>query len=523
MGQLGMSNQPSHHIPYMYDHVGAPAKTQAIVREILQRLYVGSEIGQGYLGDEDNGEMSSWYILSSLGLYPLQAGSSNWAIGSPQFTRMTVHRKSGDIVVNAPNNSTANIYVQGVKVNGKSQRGVSIDSRVLAKGGTIDFQMGSHPSTWGTGKDDAPPSLTRGDEAPKPLQDTTGPGLGTATVSGGQDASKLFDDTSTTQVAFTSATPQVNWAFRGGKQKPSYYTLTSGAAVGDPADWRLQGSNDGITWTTVDSRKGEVFRWRNQTRPFTIDKPGRFAQFRLAVTRTVGAAQPNLAEIELLAGGDLDLGGGDIAVTAAGSVHATSGVPVAAPLASVTGGTASGYRATIDWGDGSPVTEGTLTLSSRAVYNVGGTHTYATPGYHQASVTVTDGTSQSSVTVGVDVAYAPASGLAAFDTVCVGDEGAVAANCDAKSWAYSRAALTAAGVTQGQQHQVPGTALHFTLPTIPAGQPDNASGNGSTVVLNLPTDATSVSFIGAGTQGNQNTTGTANFSDGSTASIDPDE
>ncbi|MEV4658661.1 GH92 family glycosyl hydrolase [Micromonospora sp. NPDC049301] len=520
MGQLGMSNQPSHHIPYMYDYAGVPARTQELVREILRRLYVGSEIGQGYLGDEDNGEMSSWYILSSLGIYPLQAGSSHWAIGSPQFTKMTVHRTSGDIVVNAPNNSTTNVYVQGVKVNGKKQRELSVDVSALAKGGTIDFQMGAKPSSWGTGRNDAPPSLTRGDKAPQPLQDVTGPGLGTATATGGQDAAKLFDDSSTTQLTFTSATPQVTWVARGGKQKPSHYTLTSGAGVGDPTDWRLQGSNDGITWSTLDSRKGEVFRWRNQTRPFTIDKPGRFAQFRLVVTGTVGAAQAHLAEVELLAGGDLEIGGGDVAVTAAGSVHATSGVPVSVPLASVTGGTASGYQATIDWGDGSPATEGTLTLSSRAVYSVSGSHTYATPGHHQASVTVTDGTGQGSVTVGVDVAYAPSSGLtAAFDTLCIGDEGTLAANCDAKSWAYSRAALTAAGVTQGQRHQVPGTALQFTLPVIPAGQPDNASGNGRTVVLNLPADARSISFIGAGTQGNQNTTGTATFSDGSTAGI----
>ncbi|MEH1164354.1 GH92 family glycosyl hydrolase [Micromonospora sp. CPCC 205539] len=520
MGQLGMSNQPSHHIPYMYDYAGAPAKTQAAVREILQRLYVGSEIGQGYLGDEDNGEMSSWYILSSLGIYPLQAGSPNWAIGSPQFTKMTVHRRSGDIVVNAPNNSTKNVYVQSVKVNGKKQNSVSVDVAALAKGGTIDFQMGSRPSSWGTGRSDAPPSLTRGDEAPKPLQDTTGPGLGTATVTGGQDASKLFDDSSTTQLTFTSATPQITWAFRGGKQKPRYYTLTSGASAGDPTDWRLQGSNDGITWTTVDSRRGEEFAWRNQTRPFQIDNPGRFTQFRLAVTKTVGAAPTNLAEVELLVGGDVELGGGDIAVTAATSVHATTGAPVSVPLATVTGGTAGSYQATIDWGDGSPTTEGTLTLSSRAVYSVSGSHTYATPGYHQASVTVTDGSGQGSVTVGVDVAYAPASGLtAAFDTVCIGDEGALAADCDAKQWAYSRAALAAAGVTQGQQKQVPGTALHFTLPAVPAGQPDNATGNGKTVVLNLPADAKSISFIGAGTQGNQSTTGTATFSDGSTASI----
>nr|WTB29861.1 GH92 family glycosyl hydrolase [Streptomyces sp. NBC_00830] len=521
MGQLGMSNQPSHHIPYMYDYAGAPAKTQAAVREIMQRLYVGDEIGQGYPGDEDNGEMSSWYILSSLGIYPLQAGSSNWAIGSPQFTQMTVHRPSGDIVVNAPHNSTKNVYVQSVKVNGKSQGGVSIDSSVLAHGGTIDFQMGPKPSPWGTGKNDAPPSPTKGNAVPEPLQDTTGPGLGTATANGGQDASKLFDNTSTTQVTFTTGTPQINWATRGGKQTPTYYTLTSGASAGDPTNWRLQGSNDGITWTTVDSRSGEVFPSRNQTRPFKISDPGRFAQFRLVVTKTVGAAQTNLAEVELLAGGDVQLGGGAITVTAASNVlHATSGAAVSVPLATVTGGTASGYQATIDWGDGSPVTAGTTTLSSRGVYSVSGSHTYAKPGYYQAGVTVTDGKVQGSGTVGADVAYAPSSSLtAAFDTVCIGDEGVLAANCDSKSWAYSRAALAAAGVTQGQEHEVPGTALHFTLPAASAGQPDSATGNGSAIALNLPADAKNISFIGAGTQGNQNTTGTATFSDGSTAAI----
>ncbi|WP_030490265.1 GH92 family glycosyl hydrolase [Micromonospora chokoriensis] len=520
MGQLGMSNQPSHHIPYMYNFAGAPAKTQAAVREILRRLYVGSEIGQGYLGDEDNGEMSSWYVLSSLGIYPLQAGSSEWTIGSPQFTKMTVHRSTGDIVVNAPNNSVANVYVQDVKVNGKKQHDLSLNVSALAKGGTIDFEMGSKPSSWGSGKNDAPPSLTKGDETPKPLQDVTGPRLGTATATGGQDASKLFDDSSSTQLTFTSATPQITWAFRDGKQKPKYYTVTSGASAGDPADWRLQGSNDGLTWTTVDSRTGQVFPWRNQTRPYSIDKPGRFAQFRLAVTKTVGAAQTTLAEVELLAGGDLDLAGGDITVTAEDGAQATSGLPVSVPLASVTGGDDSEYRATIDWGDGTPVTQGTLTLRSRAVYNIGGSHTYATPGYHQANVTVTDGDSQSSATVGVEVAYAPTSGLiAAFDNVCIGDEGVVAGDCDAKSWAYSRAALAAGGVTQGKRQQVPGTALQFTLPTIPAGLPDNATGNGATVALDLPNDAKSISFIGAGTQGNQSTTGTANFSDGSTASI----
>ncbi|WP_083972014.1 GH92 family glycosyl hydrolase [Actinoplanes awajinensis] len=520
LGQLGMSNQPSHHIPYMYDYAGAPAKTQAVVREIMQRLYVGGEIGQGYLGDEDNGEMSAWYVLSSLGLYPLQNGSENWVIGSPQFSQMTVHRKTGDIVVKAANNSTKNVYVQSVEVNGRTQRGVSIDSSVFTRGGTVEFRMGPKPSSWGTGRNDVPESLTKGDEAPKPLQDTTGPGLGTATATGGQDAAKLFDDSSSTQLTFADATPKVTWAYRGGKQAPTYYTLTSGAKAGDPADWKLQGSRDGITWTTVDSRRGEVFTWRNQTRPFRIDRPGRFKQFRLAVSKTTGAEQANLAEVELLAGGDVQIGGGSVTVDGVAGVPARSGTAVSVPLATVTGGTASEYQATVDWGDGTPVTTGTTVLSSRAVYSVSGTHTYAKPGWYQASVTVADGTSQDSATVGVDVAYTPESGLtAAFDTVCIGDDGVLGVNCDAKTWAYSRAALAAAGVTQGKPVTVPGTGLRFTLPATPAGQPDNAIGNGKTIALNLPADATSIAFIGAGTQGNQSTTGTATFSDGSTASI----
>ena len=85
MGQWGFSNQVSHHIPYMYDYAGQPSKTAEKVREALRRLYVGSEIGQGYGGDEDNGETSAWYLFSALGFYPLQVGSENYAIGSPLF------------------------------------------------------------------------------------------------------------------------------------------------------------------------------------------------------------------------------------------------------------------------------------------------------------------------------------------------------------------------------------------------------------------------------------------------------
>ena len=122
MGQYGHSNQPSHHILYMYDYAGQPWKTQEKVREVLSRLYLGSEIGQGYPGDEDNGEMSAWYIFSALGFYPLQMGSPDYAIGSPLFTKATVHLENGKKTRRQGAEATArrNVYVQGLKVNGKA-------------------------------------------------------------------------------------------------------------------------------------------------------------------------------------------------------------------------------------------------------------------------------------------------------------------------------------------------------------------------------------------------------------------
>lgn len=295
MGMYGHSNQPSHHIIYMYDYAGQPSKTQALVREALSRLYLGSEIGQGYPGDEDNGEMSAWQIFSALGFYPLQMGNPEYAIGSPLFTKATVNLENGKkIVVNAPNNSATNVYIQSLKVNGKRYTSTSLPHDLLAKGATLDFTMGSKPSSWGTGADDAPESITQGDEVPQPLRDLTGPGKGTASEP------TLVDDSSATRKVFDTATPSFSYQLASGGEQADFYTLTSGAVAGDPSAWKLSGSYDGKTWTTIDERSGQAFANRLQTRPFKIAKPGRYAQYRLDVTATGGAAVTTLAEVELL-------------------------------------------------------------------------------------------------------------------------------------------------------------------------------------------------------------------------------
>ncbi|WP_338483675.1 GH92 family glycosyl hydrolase [Streptomyces sp. SCSIO 75703] len=281
MGNYGHSNQVAHHALYMYDAAGQPHKTQRNVREVLSRLYTGSDIGQGYHGDEDNGEQSAWYLFSALGFYPLVMGGGEYAIGSPLFTKATVHLENGrTLVVKAPQNSAKNVYVQGLKVNGKRWDSTALPHDLIARGGVLEFAMGPRPSSWGTGENAAPVSVTQDDRVPAPRTD--------ALVRGGA----LFDDTSATEAAAGSVDLPVS-----GRVKAVQYTLTSPAdRTAAPSGWTLQGSDDGTTWRTLDRRSGESFVWDRQTRAFTIASPGTYDRYRLVLDGT-----HTLAEVELLA------------------------------------------------------------------------------------------------------------------------------------------------------------------------------------------------------------------------------
>jgi predicted alpha-1,2-mannosidase len=284
LGQWGLSNQLSHHIPYMYDYAGEPAKAQAIVREALSRTFIGSDIGQGYPGDEDNGELSAWQIFSSLGFYPLQMGNPTYAIGSPLYAKATIHLQNGrDLVIKARGNSPRNVYVQGVTVNGRPQSKTYFTQDQLAHGGTIEFTMGPKPSSWGTRPGDAPPSITNGDERPDPLKD--------AATKGEASDGALFDDDSGTQATATS----VQYKLTGPTARARMYTLTSSDGAGDPSGWVVKGSNDGTSWTTLDTRSHQSFAWRRQTRAFAIAHPDVYRYYRIQFT-----AAATLAEVEFL-------------------------------------------------------------------------------------------------------------------------------------------------------------------------------------------------------------------------------
>ncbi|WP_435735997.1 GH92 family glycosyl hydrolase [Cellulosimicrobium sp. PMB13] len=298
-GQWGLSNQVAHHIPYMYAFAGEPSKTAETVRTAMARSFTGNDIGQGYPGDEDNGEMSAWWLFSALGFYPLQMGSPSYVIGSPLFTQATIHLENGkDLVIDAPENSAENIYVQGVTVKGVEQSATYLTHEQLADGGTIVFDMGPTPSAWGTGADDAPPSITQGDDLPDPLADVARSGRAT-TGDEGADGAALFDDTSSTELAIGSS--PVTYELTGTTARVRMYTLTSAAADGaDPTAWTLEGSTDGETWTTLDERTEQSFANRRETRAFSIADPQVYRHYRLHVTASTGGAA-TLSEVELLA------------------------------------------------------------------------------------------------------------------------------------------------------------------------------------------------------------------------------
>ncbi|WP_110943381.1 GH92 family glycosyl hydrolase [Virgibacillus senegalensis] len=311
MGMYGHSNQPAHHIPYMYNYAGQPEKTQAKVREALSRLYLGSEIGQGYPGDEDNGEMSAWYLFSAAGFYPLQMGSPEYAIGAPYFEKMTIHLENGkDIVINAPDVSDKNKYVQSLKVNGKPYEKLTLKHETLADGAVLDFEMGDTPSDWGKGEEALPNSLTDTKTdgsalSADPLHDLTDDNEGTTYHADQGTADRLFDNTSKSVLSLESEEPWVQYNFAGNARHALMYTITSSdEKQQDPKKWVLIGSNDGEDWTVLDRREEENFQWRNYTRPFTIENPGNYQFYRLIIKENGGSDRTSIAELELLGYGD---------------------------------------------------------------------------------------------------------------------------------------------------------------------------------------------------------------------------
>lgn len=145
IGQYAHGNEPSHHIVYLYNYVGQSWKTQELVDRILTTLYFNNE--NGLSGNEDCGQMSAWYILSSLGFYQVSPGNPVYTLGRPIFEEVTIHLDNGNrFVIRAPGNTAETKYVKQVKLNGKVLSSPFFSHADLVKGGILEFTMSSQPS-----------------------------------------------------------------------------------------------------------------------------------------------------------------------------------------------------------------------------------------------------------------------------------------------------------------------------------------------------------------------------------------
>ena len=145
-GQFSMGNEPSFAIPYIYDRLGAPWKTQKRVRMLVESFFPDSL--QGIPGDEDGGGMSAFVVFTMMGFYPVSVGVPVYDIGSPVFSKVTIHLEGGrDFVMNAPATSHDNKYVTAVRVNGKPVDRIWFRHADIAQGGTLDLTMSNVPNT----------------------------------------------------------------------------------------------------------------------------------------------------------------------------------------------------------------------------------------------------------------------------------------------------------------------------------------------------------------------------------------
>ena len=162
VGGYVQGNEPSHHIPYLYDYAGEPWKTQQRIHQIVASKYLPTP--GGLCGNDDCGQMSAWYIFSSMGFYPVCPGSNQYVIGSPCVKKAVISVGKGKtFTVLAPRLSAKNIYIRSVLLNGRKWNKTWLTHQDIINGGTLIFNMGNQPNKhWGIAADSRPYSLSSG-------------------------------------------------------------------------------------------------------------------------------------------------------------------------------------------------------------------------------------------------------------------------------------------------------------------------------------------------------------------------
>ena len=318
MGQYEHNNQPSHHVIYTYAFSSEPWRVQEYAREVLRHVYVGSEIGQGLPGDEDNGEMSAWYVFNALGFYPYCLASGEYVIGSPLFPKVTVHFDNGnDLVIIAHNNSQENVYIRSAKVNGESYDKLSLTHEMITSGCVIEYEMGDQPSSFGSSDQARPSSLSQKGKVRSYESDLAGQAkinyadytaasevTAETEIFSGASSKNYFDNNSLTGVTTADGKQVVLTGTVPGKL--SYITVSSYAKTAAPTGVKIEASDDGVHYRTL-AEKELSFLFDKFAVPVEIPEAERGYYLFYRVTFTGGG---RLSELEFIGSkaikGDID-------------------------------------------------------------------------------------------------------------------------------------------------------------------------------------------------------------------------
>ena len=287
-GMCALSNQPAHHIPFMYLHTDQPWRAAPLVNDLASKLFTGGHIGQGFPGDEDNGEMSGWWLWALLGLYPLDPGSGNLVIGTPLVDDVTLHRDVGPLRVRLNRESPEASYLAAASWNGRLLQRPVLTPAELAGPGVLELDLVDEPPVdaplWWTPEVPVPqwrPDLCRPDFA------IAGPGL---------DGRLAFDDGAGSDVHCALAPGDWVGQDFGTPRRVTDLTVTVLDAAA-PACFTIEHSDDGLSWEEAPTTHREPLP-PNRTTPFQLATPT-IARF----WRTRATAPIRLRQLEFF---DLD-------------------------------------------------------------------------------------------------------------------------------------------------------------------------------------------------------------------------
>ncbi|BCI60750.1 GH92 family glycosyl hydrolase [Solibaculum mannosilyticum] len=311
-GQNFHSNEPSHHYAYLYDYSGKPSETQRLVRQIADEHYA-NDPAAGMTGNSDCGQMSSWYLFTAMGFYPVNPASGEYMIGSPFFDKVTIHTGDKDFEIIAHNNSEENMYIQSATLNGEALDIPVLTHEQIVNGGKIEFEMGSAPSDWGsdyrdealptyedTKTPDLPDSWT--EEQPEEPEESDNLALTAECTS---DAKWTSADIGGSPDKINDGNIQTGF-LSGGMPLPAYFTLTweepqsfdsmwlyaNYNKAQAPYSWDIEVSENGVdnwqTVGTVEDAKWETSQESREGKEFTFDRVENVKGFRIKVNKAYG-------------------------------------------------------------------------------------------------------------------------------------------------------------------------------------------------------------------------------------------